>query len=123
MTNTRVATELYLATYMYINALCSKSVTLCLDTWRTSFNCPTIQRHYFLTLKGKNCKPLQFSYSKNSSWLTYISQLVILYIRSTRAIVKHALIGKYRQYFFSAECIQCLYSHCQINCFRLPIVS
>ena len=106
-----MATELYLATYIYINVLCSKSVTSCLDTWRTSFNYPTIQRYYFLTLKGKNCKLLQFSYFKNSSWLTYISQLVTFYIRSTRAIVKHALIRKYRQYFFFTECIQYLYSH------------
>ena len=56
VTNTRVATGLYPATS--IDALCSKSITSCLNTWKTFFNYPTVQRCHFLTLRGKNCKPL-----------------------------------------------------------------
>ena len=64
MTNTRVATRPYIATS--INAFYSKKVTLCLDTWGTSYNCSTVQRHYFLTFRGKNYKSLQPSFSKSS---------------------------------------------------------
>ena len=56
MTNTRVATRLHLATF--IDALCSKSILLCLNAWRISFSCSTAQEYYFLTLRNKNCKPL-----------------------------------------------------------------
>ena len=56
ITNTRVAARWNLATS--IDALYSKSITSCLDVWRASFNFPTIQRHYFLTLRDKNHKPL-----------------------------------------------------------------
>ena len=41
VTNTRVATGLHPPTS--IDFLCSKSVISCLDTWRTSFNRPTVQ--------------------------------------------------------------------------------
>jgi len=54
ITNTRVAARLYSATS--IDTLCSKSVTSCLDTWRTSFNHSTVHKFYFLTLRGKNCQ-------------------------------------------------------------------
>ena len=70
VTNTRMATELHPATSL--DALCSKSILLCLDTWRTTFNHPTVQRCHFLTLRGKNHKLLQPSYSKGGSWLTHI---------------------------------------------------
>ena len=113
VTNTRVAAELHLATSL--DALHFKSVLSCLDTWRTTFNHPTVQGHHFLTLRGKNCKPLQPSYSKDGSWLTHIGQLVILCARATRAILNHAPIGEYRQCFFPAECTQCLCGHCQVE--------
>ena len=71
VTNTKVAAGLYPATSL--DALCSKSVLLCLNSWRTTFNHPTVQRHYFLTLRGKNHKSLQPSYSKSSNWLTHFS--------------------------------------------------
>jgi len=70
VTNTRVAAGLYPATSL--DALCSKSVLSCLDAWRTAFNHPTVQGRYFLTLRGKNYKPLQPSYSKDGSWLSHI---------------------------------------------------
>jgi len=41
VTNTRVAAKLHPATS--IDFLHSKSVISCLDTWRTLFNCPTVQ--------------------------------------------------------------------------------
>ena len=91
MTNTRVATRLHPA--ISINTLYSKGVLSCLDTWRTSsFNCPTVQEHHFLTLRGKNHKPLQPSYFKGGSWLPYIGQLVTLYARAARAILNHTPI-------------------------------
>ena len=97
VTNTRVAARLHPATSL--NALHSKSVLLCLDTWRTTFSHPTVQGYHFLTLRGKNCKPLQPRYSKGGSWLSHISQSVTLCARVTRAILNHAPIGEYRQCF------------------------
>ncbi len=52
VTNTRVAAGLHPATF--IDFLDSKSVISCLDTWRTLFNCPTVQGQYFLPLRDKN---------------------------------------------------------------------
>jgi len=54
VTNTRVAAGRHLV--ISIDSLCSKNVLLCLDVWRTAFNCSTVQGHPFLTLRGKNCK-------------------------------------------------------------------
>jgi len=124
VTNTRVAAGLHPATSL--DALCSKSVLSYLNAWRTAFNRPTVQGCHFLTLRGKNYKPLQPSYSKGGSWLTYFGQSVTLCARATRAILNHAPIGEYRQHFFPAECTQCLCGHCQVetcrhifaNCFR-----
>jgi len=113
VTNTRVAAGLHPATSL--DALRSKSVLSCLDTWRTAFNHPMVQGHHFLTLRGKNHKPLQPSYSKDGSWLTHIGQLVTLCARATRAILNHASIGEYRQCFSPAECTQCLCGHCQVE--------
>ena len=113
VTNTRVATGLHLATSL--DTLRSKSVLLCFDTWRTAFNRPTVQGRHFPTLRGKNHKPLQPSYSKGGSWLTHIGQLVTLCARATRAILNHAPIGEYRQCFFPAECTQCPCGHCQVE--------
>ena len=101
MTNTRVTAELHPATSL--DALCSKSVLLCLDAWRTAFNHPTVQGHHFLTLRDKNCKPLQPSYFKGGSWLTHFGPLVTLCARITKAILNHAPIGEYRQHFFPIE--------------------
>ena len=56
VTNTRVVARLHSATS--VHALYSKSVTLYLDAWRTSFNYLSIQRYHLLTLKDKNYKPL-----------------------------------------------------------------
>ena len=56
------------------------------------------------TLRGKNHKFFQPSYSKSGSWLTYFGQSVTLYTRITRAIFNHMSIGEYRQCFFLAEC-------------------
>ena len=95
--------------------LYSKSVLSYLDAWRIFFNCSTIQKYCFLTLRDKNCILLQLSYFKDSSWLSHIGQLVILYARVTRAIFNYASIGKYRQYFSPVEYTQYLYSHCQIE--------
>jgi len=113
VTNTRVAARLHPATSL--DALRSKSVLSCLDAWRTAFNRPTVQGHHFLTLRGKNRKPLQPSYSKSGSWLTYFGQSVTLCARATRAILNHAPIGEYRQRFFPAECTQCPSGHCQVE--------
>ena len=66
--NTRMAARLYLATF--INDFCSQSVTSYLDACKTSFNHPTVQEYHLLTLRGNNCKHLQPSYPKSSSWLT-----------------------------------------------------
>ena len=103
VTNNRVAAGLYSATF--INTLHSKSVLSYLNIWRTSFNCPTVQVYYFLTLRDKNHKPLQPSYSKDSSWLLHIGQSVTLYTRVTRAILNHTSIREYRQQFFLVEYI------------------
>ena len=65
VTNTRVAAGLHPATSL--DALRSKSVLSCLDAWRTAFNRPTVQGRHFLTLRGKNRKSLQPSYSKGGS--------------------------------------------------------
>ena len=65
VTNTRVAAGLYPATS--INFLHSKSVISCLNTWRKSFNCPTVQGQYFLPLRDRNWQILQPSYSKGGS--------------------------------------------------------
>ena len=110
VTNTRVAAGLHPATSL--DALCSKSVLSCLDAWRTAFNRPAVQGRHFLTLRGKNRKPLQPSYSKGGSWLPHIGQSVTLCARATRAILNHAPIGEYRQCFFPAECTQCPCGHC-----------
>ena len=52
VTNTRVSARPHPATS--IDFLCSKSVISCLDTWRTSFNCPTVQGQHFLPLRDRN---------------------------------------------------------------------
>jgi len=113
ITNTRVAAGLHPATSL--NALHSKSVLSCLDAWRTTFNHPTVQGYHFLTLRGKNHKPLQPSYSKGGSWLSHIGQSVTLCAKVTRAILNHAPIGEYRQCLFPAECTQCPCGHCQVE--------
>ena len=116
MTNIKVVTGLYSVTF--INMLYSKSVLLYLDAWRISFNCSTIQKYCFITLRDKNCILFQLSYFKSSSWLSHIGQfgqLVILYARVAGAIFNYTSIGKYRQYFNPAEYTQYLYSHCQIE--------
>ena len=113
VTNTKVSAGPHSATS--IDFLCSKSVIFCLDTWRTSFNYSTIQGQHFLSFRDRNRQFLQPSYSKGGSWLPYIGQLVTLCARVTRAILNHAPIGEYRQYFFPAECTQCLCGHCQVE--------
>ena len=113
VTNTRVAAGWSPATS--INFLCSKSITSCLDNWKTLFNCLTIQGQHFLPLRDRNRQFLQPSYSKGGSWLPHIGQLVTLCARATRAILNHAPIGEYRQCFFPAECTQCLCGHCQVE--------
>ena len=52
VTNTRISAGLHPATT--INLLYSKSVISCLNTWRTSFNCSTIQGQYFLPFRDRN---------------------------------------------------------------------
>jgi len=52
VTNTRVSAGPHPATS--IDFLHSKSVISCLDTWRTSFNCPTVQGQHFLPLRDRN---------------------------------------------------------------------
>jgi len=52
VTNTRVSAGPHPATS--IDFLCSKSVISCLDTWRISFNCSTIQGQHFLPLRDRN---------------------------------------------------------------------
>ena len=42
-------------------------IILLSSTLTTFFNYSTVQEHYFLTLRDKNCKPLQPSYSKSGS--------------------------------------------------------
>ena len=113
VTNTKVSTGPHPATS--INFLRSKSVISCLDTWRTLFNCPTVQGQHFLPLRDRNQRFLQSNYSKGGSWLPYIGQSVTLYARAARAILNHTPIGEYRQHFFSAECTQCLCGHCQVE--------
>ena len=113
VTNTRVSAGPHPATS--IDFLCSKSVISCLDTWRTSFNRPTIQGQHFLPLRDRNRRFLQPSNSKGGSWLPHIGQSVTLCARATRAILNHAPIGEYRQRFFPAEYIQCLCGHCQVE--------
>ena len=39
-------------------------------------NYPSYQGRHFLSLKGGNCKPLQPSNTKGSSWLLFIGKLV-----------------------------------------------
>ena len=55
-TNTRVAAGHHPATSL--DTLYFKSILSYLDAWRTVFNCPTVQGRHFLTLRGKNRKPL-----------------------------------------------------------------
>ena len=38
-----------------------------IDLLTIFFNCSTVQKHYFLTFRNKNCKSLQSSYFKGSS--------------------------------------------------------
>ena len=52
VTNTRVSARPHPATS--IDFLRSKSITSCLNTWRTSFNHLTIQGQHFLPLRDKN---------------------------------------------------------------------
>ena len=101
MTNTKVTVRLHLATS--IDVLCFKSVLLYLDTQKTSFNYPTIQEYHFLTLRYKNCKSFQLSYSKSGIWLSHISQLVTLYTRTAKAILNHTPIKKYQIIIFSCR--------------------
>ena len=113
VTNTRIAAGRHPATLL--DALHSKSTTFCLDAWRSSFSHPSFQGRHFLSLKGGNCKPLQSSYTKGSSWLSFIAESVTLCARATRAILNHASIGEFRQHFFPAECTQCSCGHCQVE--------
>ena len=104
-TNTQITTSQHPSTSF--DALCSKSTTSCLDTWRTSFSHPLYQGRHFLSLKGGNHKPLQPSYTKGGSWLPFIGKSVKLCARATWAILNYTPIGGFRQCFFPAECTQC----------------
>ena len=113
VTNTKVSAGLHPVTS--IDFLHSKSVISCLDIWRISFNCPTVQGRHFLPLRDRNRRILQPSYSKDSSWLPHIGQLVTLCTRMARAILNHTPIGEYRQHFFPTECTQCPCGHCKVE--------
>ena len=65
VTNTRVSAGPHPATS--IDFLRSKSVISCLDTWRTSFNRPTIQGRHFLPLRDRNRRFLQPSWGSPRS--------------------------------------------------------
>ena len=96
----------------------NKSAASCLNAWRTSFSCSLYQGYHFFSLKDGNCKPLQPSYTKGSSWLPFISKSVTLCARATWAILNHTPIGEFRQCFFPTECTQCLYGYCQVETYQ-----
>ena len=75
-----------------------------------SFQASNDKECNFLELLNNNSKPIELSVSKGRLWLKYFDHSNLLCTRTTRAIVIHALIGKYCLRFFSQEEFKCPWS-------------
>jgi len=75
--------------------------------WRMTFQASDGKGRHFLNLVNDNLKTIEPSYTKGGSWLQSFGHSNSLCARATRAIMNHALIGKYHLRFFSKEDFKC----------------
>jgi len=78
-----------------------------LSMWKMTFQASDKKGNHSLELLNDENKPLEPMYSKGGTWLKYFGHSNSLCARVTRAIVNHALIGKYRLRFFPQEDFKC----------------
>ena len=67
------------------------------------FQASNLKGNQFLDLLDDNNNIIELSYVKEGLWLKMFSHLNSLCMYTTRAIMNHAPIGKYRLRFFSRE--------------------
>ena len=79
-----------------------------LNIWKITFQASNFKEKQFLNLLNDNNNIIKPSYTKEGSWLKVFGYLNSLYTCALRAIINHALIGKYRLRFFSMEEFRCL---------------
>ena len=60
------------------------------------FQASDLKEHQFLELIDDNNNPIKLSYVNSGLWLKVISHSNSLCVRTTRAIINHTPIGKYR---------------------------
>ena len=75
--------------------------------WRMTFQASDGKGRHFLDLVDDNLETVELSYIKGSPWLQSFGHSNSLCARATRAIMNHALIGKYCLHFFPNEEFKC----------------
>jgi hypothetical protein len=75
-----------------------------LDRWDNMFNDPKYRGSNFLHLWGKEGKMPRPSSHKGGKWLQAFGSDIRLCARASRAILNHAPIGAYRQWFHVGDC-------------------
>ena len=78
-----------------------------LKVWKMTFQASDLKGNQFLDLLNDDNNIIELSYIKEGSWLKTFGHLNSLCVRTTRAIMNHASIGKYRLRFFSREEFKC----------------
>ena len=74
---------------------------------RITFQASDNKERHFLDLLDNNLNIIEPTYSKGGSWLKYFGHSNSLYVRASRAIVNHALIGEYHLRLFLQEDFAC----------------
>ena len=74
-----------------------------IKNWKMTFQALDLKGCHFLDLVNNDDNPIKPSYANSRLWLKYFGHSNSLYARSTRAIVNHAPISKYRLRFFPWE--------------------
>ena len=73
-----------------------------------SFQTSNLKGRNFLELLNSDQNPIEPSAIKGGPWLQYFGHSNLLCTKATRAIINHALIGKYCLRFFPREEFLCL---------------
>ena len=79
-----------------------------LKVWKMMFQASDLKGNQFLDLLNDNNNIIELLYIKGGLWLKTFSHSNLLCACTTRAIINHAPIGKYRLRFFPREEFKCL---------------
>ena len=81
-----------------------------IKNWHMTFQALDLKSNHFLNLLNNELCIIKPSYFKESLWIwiKHFSHSNLLYIRATRAIINHILIGKYYLRFFLRKDFSCL---------------